>query len=208
MMTPHEAGIHGAQLGLGKALIIAILLIVAGGIYTIFVLTKTYFQQKRVGRQLAQSVKIAESGFYQQAGEELESGEVAKGIWAKALVEADGDDAKTRARYIKHRVSALSMEMAKTITLHSSAHAPHSEMTGYLQGEPTEAPAVGRDSKDDMYGIAVAPVGHSPSLPSKHEPMGQGNEWSPTSIAISAAIVAMPLAFLAFILVAFFIQPS
>jgi hypothetical protein len=47
---------------------------------------------------------------YEQAWEEVESGNTAKGIWAQAFTVADGNPEKTRAEYLRLRVAALSRE--------------------------------------------------------------------------------------------------
>lgn len=44
---------------------------------------------------------------YSQALQEIESGTTDRGLWAKALVSANGDEGKARAAYIKYRVKAL-----------------------------------------------------------------------------------------------------
>ena len=44
---------------------------------------------------------------YQYAAEEIESGNIDKGLWARLFSEADGDENRTRARYIKERVTMM-----------------------------------------------------------------------------------------------------
>ena len=44
---------------------------------------------------------------YEQIALEIESQELKQGVWAKAFADADGDEGKARARYIKLRVEQL-----------------------------------------------------------------------------------------------------
>ncbi|TPG88254.1 hypothetical protein EAH72_33390 [Pseudomonas caspiana] len=50
---------------------------------------------------------IEESGFYEKADAELQSGNMDKAVWAKALVTAKGNEEHRRADYIKLRVRQL-----------------------------------------------------------------------------------------------------
>lgn len=52
-----------------------------------------------------------EEKLYEIAGGELVSKDVNRGIWSKAFSEALGDEAKTRALYIKLRVESLKREV-------------------------------------------------------------------------------------------------
>lgn len=54
-----------------------------------------------------------DDALYQQAYEELESGQINKGLWAKALVESDGNESKARAKYIKTRCKNMLMDEAE-----------------------------------------------------------------------------------------------
>jgi hypothetical protein len=53
--------------------------------------------------------------FFQIAWDELSSGSIQKGIWARAYSETEGDEPKAKARYIKLRVPQLEMEHADTL---------------------------------------------------------------------------------------------
>ena len=46
---------------------------------------------------------IDEEKFYELAYDEIESGDLKKGLWAKAFSEAEGDEEKAKALYIKYR---------------------------------------------------------------------------------------------------------
>ena len=53
---------------------------------------------------------VNDDQLYEQALEEFDGGKAAKSTLARALVEANGDDARTRAAYIRLRVAQLSSE--------------------------------------------------------------------------------------------------
>ena len=44
---------------------------------------------------------------YASVAEELDSGQFDKGLWTKLFAETDGDENRTRARYIKERVANI-----------------------------------------------------------------------------------------------------
>lgn len=54
--------------------------------------------------------KLAEEQLYEFAAEEIAANNIRPGLWAKAIAESDGDDAKAKARYIKLRVEAMKAE--------------------------------------------------------------------------------------------------
>jgi hypothetical protein len=53
----------------------------------------------------ALSVQAPTNDDYQYAAEELDTGNIDKGLWARLFSETDGDENRTRARYIKERVA-------------------------------------------------------------------------------------------------------
>ena len=56
---------------------------------------------------------------FEQAVQEIEDNTLDKAVWARALTDSDGDDAKTKATYIKRRVSRLLEDRAKeTAAIH------------------------------------------------------------------------------------------
>lgn len=57
---------------------------------------------------------ITSLDYYGQAEEEIYSATYDKNLWAKALVEAEGDETKRKARYIELRANQLYSEMAKS----------------------------------------------------------------------------------------------
>jgi len=54
-----------------------------------------------------QSPSPQEEAFYKQVLEEVESGRMRKGIYAKALADSLGDGGKAQSLYIKYRVQSL-----------------------------------------------------------------------------------------------------
>ena len=54
--------------------------------------------------------KLAEEQLYEFAAEEIAANNIRPGLWAKAIAEADGDDGKAKARYIKLRVETMKAE--------------------------------------------------------------------------------------------------
>ena len=50
---------------------------------------------------------MVEEEFYELAYEEIESGNLKKGLWAKAFSETEGDENKTKALYIKYRFEQI-----------------------------------------------------------------------------------------------------
>ena len=54
--------------------------------------------------------KLAEEQLFEFAAEEIAANNIRPGLWAKAIAESDGDDAKAKARYIKLRVEAMKAE--------------------------------------------------------------------------------------------------
>ena len=54
--------------------------------------------------------KLAEEQLYEFAAEEIAANNIRPGLWAKAIAESDGDDAKAKARYITLRVETMKAE--------------------------------------------------------------------------------------------------
>ena len=51
--------------------------------------------------------KLAEEQLYAQAAEEVASGQIRQGLWAKAIAETGGDEAAAKAQYLKLRVEII-----------------------------------------------------------------------------------------------------
>lgn len=59
------------------------------------------------GTTLQHSARMSDNQSFLAASEEVESGKIDKGLWARLYAETDGDEAKTKARYIKFRASQI-----------------------------------------------------------------------------------------------------
>ena len=55
-------------------------------------------------------IRKGEEAYYHQALTELESGKVNKGVYAKALADSSGDEAKAQSLYLKYRVQSIADE--------------------------------------------------------------------------------------------------
>lgn len=68
----------------------------------------SFIKKKSVDRQLDEAMtRELEEELYAQVLREIERGERRDGLWAKALVAANGDESVAKAQYIKLRVQAL-----------------------------------------------------------------------------------------------------
>ena len=56
--------------------------------------------------------RLIEESLYLQVAEELAAGHRRDGLWAKAIVNTDGDEQKAKALYIKYRVQSILDEAA------------------------------------------------------------------------------------------------
>ena len=64
-----------------------------------------------MGIDLNRRGKMLEEEIYRLIAEEIETGSINKGLWTKAFSEADGEDNKTKALYIKYRFDQLCGEL-------------------------------------------------------------------------------------------------
>ena len=55
-------------------------------------------------------IRKGEEAYYHQALTELESGKVNKGVYARALADSSGDEAKAQSLYLKYRVQSIADE--------------------------------------------------------------------------------------------------
>ena len=62
--------------------------------------------------------RLEEEALYEVALDQYESGARRRGLWAKALVEAEGDPAKTEAVYLRFLVAALRDELYVASRVH------------------------------------------------------------------------------------------
>ena len=58
--------------------------------------------------------KLAEEQLYAQAAEEVASGQIRQGLWAKAIAETGGDEAAAKAHYLQLRVEIMKAEAEVT----------------------------------------------------------------------------------------------
>lgn len=72
----------------------------------------------RVFKARLASCEIPEEAYYEMAAAEVGSGTIRKGLWAKALADALGDENKAGAIYIKLRVQSMRDE-----AMHAILHA-------------------------------------------------------------------------------------
>lgn len=59
--------------------------------------------------------KLSEEYLYGSVADEIANNHVSPGLWAKAFSEADGDEKKAQARYIKARVALLKSEQSAVL---------------------------------------------------------------------------------------------
>lgn len=59
--------------------------------------------------------KISDEAYYEMAGEEISRGKIRTGIWLKALSEAEGNESRAQAIYLKLRVDAMRQEFADAL---------------------------------------------------------------------------------------------
>jgi hypothetical protein len=59
------------------------------------------------------SSNAGDDKFYDEVARELQEKSMVAGLWTKAYAEKDGDEAKTRALYIRYRVQQLATEAAR-----------------------------------------------------------------------------------------------
>lgn len=85
-----------------------ILLVIGGLAYAVY-LTLRPERAKRTNSSTldvgAPSHESNADGLYEIVAEELRRNSLKQGLWAKAFAEADGDEPKARAAYIRYRVA-------------------------------------------------------------------------------------------------------
>jgi zinc-ribbon domain len=115
---------------------------------------------KKCGSPLSEVLSLSNSAItyddklYEIALEEIESGTVQKGIYARAFSQSEGDKNKTDALYIKFRFQSLKDEQ----TL-KAKHTPVSQPTGEINKVANET------TKENQSKIATVPVKDEVSLP-------------------------------------------
>jgi hypothetical protein len=111
-----EAGAKGAIVGLAFAIIASIGGLIWWGTKKAYNAVSNSDSIHAISRTVKQTTSAVSeklstpeynSQTYVQALQEIEAGTTDRGLWAKALVSANGDEAKARAAYIKYRVKSL-----------------------------------------------------------------------------------------------------
>lgn len=106
--------------------------------------------------------EINEEALYEQVANEVESGNVRKGLWTKLWTEADGDDAKVRLAYIKVRVDEIKAEQAELINQSRIRAEAKKESQKRLQEEIdciSAASGVTKDEAAEMLKYGIEKVG-------------------------------------------------
>ena len=111
-----DVALDGAQRGLGLGILMSlpVILIIA------FVAFRGWFRRFTAPRP--------EDKLFAAAASELDGGDVDKGVWARLYAKHGGDEAKTRAAYIRERAAAL------------MAGAPTESVTGVSRPRSANAP--------------------------------------------------------------------
>ena len=63
-------------------------------------------------QKVAADVRKAEEALYAMAMEEVTSGDLKPGLWAKAFADSEGSEARAKALYLKLRVQTMKDELA------------------------------------------------------------------------------------------------
>lgn len=85
-------------IGAQEIILILFLSIVMGAGFYFFNKTKKVYETK---------LKEPDSQYYEQAEQEIEDGSLDKGLWAKALVKAEGNEELRKIEYMKLRAKQL-----------------------------------------------------------------------------------------------------
>ena len=80
--------------------------------------------------------KLAEEQLYAQAAEEVASGQIRQGLWAKALAESDGDETAAKGRYLKLRVEIMRAQAEVTDYVRKQAAKADSGKSPQSEGPP------------------------------------------------------------------------
>lgn len=95
--------------------------------------------------------KLAEEQLYAQAAEEVASGQIRQGLWAKAIAEADGDETAAKGRYLKLRVEIMRAE-AEVVDFATREAARESERQTVPQEKEVS------QNNDDLSGLLIFAV--------------------------------------------------
>jgi TPR repeat protein len=111
-----EAGVSGAIVGVFLSIVFGIGMLIWLGTKKAFTAVSNSDSVRGAGRLVRKTASVVTERLstpdynaqtYAQALQEIEAGTVDCGLWARALVSANGDESKARAAYIKYRVKDL-----------------------------------------------------------------------------------------------------
>ena len=108
--------------------------------------------------------KLAEEQLYAQAAEEVASGQIRQGLWAKAIAETGGDEAAAKAHYLKLRVEIMKAEadvtdfVAKEAARESERYASDQERRHQATAAGTAKSEQDRDLVDILGNIMIVAV--------------------------------------------------
>lgn len=68
----------------------------------------TYHAETSASSAKANSPAVNDDAFYDEVAKEIETNKLISGVWVRAFAEADGDENRAKAIYIKRRVAQLS----------------------------------------------------------------------------------------------------
>lgn len=126
--TPMEAGASGGVQGLILAIFMGIAVLLYYFVALFWKVAKSWWSERNVlsknnNRSTISSTSISkyQDEHYEIALTESSGNKRKRGLWAKCLVEADGDKDTATARYIKYRVEQLSHVEALQIPIEASS---------------------------------------------------------------------------------------
>ena len=90
--------------------------------------------------------KLASEKLYEMAVEEIASGNIRTGLWAKAVAETGGDEAAANARYLKLRVDTMKAQVAWQIISTHKTRTPNAR-TQKLAAKPKRSRADTRNGE-------------------------------------------------------------
>lgn len=115
-----EAGVKGAISGVFLAIVLSIGMLIWLGTKKAFTAVSNSDSVRGAGRLVRETASVVTERLstpdynaqtYAQALQEIEAGTVDRGLWARALVSANGDESKARVAYIKYRVKDLNSHL-------------------------------------------------------------------------------------------------
>jgi hypothetical protein len=125
---------------------------------------------------------------YQTVADELDANKQDRGLWVRSFAEADGDDARTKALYIRYRVAQLVKDKEASRQLEAN---PPMVVRSNREAEATSV------ENDHLVPVKAQVTGASQEQ--------QEDQFSAFSIVLITVFVALPLAYIAFMIVAYIV---